>query len=141
MTENMTSKTDQTHCITKVVDASCPRMRMYTRDTVREVVTKNIFDTGVNLKNGDNDVPVTLEGFQNVINLTDIGSVALDITVRTRNTRFLAFCLWSGHRIDPRINTTGTVKSDAWDVDCDVANQTEVLEMTGRSLLRKPDGH
>lgn len=115
-------------------------LRMYTRDALREEITNKTYNTGLNLTLGTANLPVTLQGFQNVIELVDIGSVDLDITVKSRKSRFIAFCLWSKNRTDPRSNPIGTRKSDSWEVDCNRANQTSTLEMTNRVLIQKPDG-
>lgn len=115
-------------------------VRLYTRDTISDTVLNNVFNTNAVITSASPDFSVTLSGFQNVIDLADIGSVTLEITVTSRTSRFLLFCLWAKNKTDPRLSPIGEKGTDTFKITCNVANETATLELTNRMLITKPDG-
>ena len=115
-------------------------VRLYTRDPMQDAVYNNTYNTKATVTAFTENLQVTLNGFQNVISLADLGSVTLDINVTTRTSRFVVFCIWPKNRIDPIFSPIGDKGPDYFKVSCTAANHTASLELTNRLMITKPDG-
>jgi hypothetical protein len=130
-------------CFLMLNHVNCGYIELYTRIQVPDTTLSQIeLLKGSSIFPGAKQQSITLTTFQNVIDVKEQGVVEIDITILSRRSRHILFCLLSKNSIpNPSISvSSGRPAPDKWSTNCDISDVPSVLLLTKRQWLKKPQG-
>lgn len=122
---------------------SSENFEIYTRNQIPDSTLGNIVVASSNpIRTGAKQLVLNLPAFQTVFDVQDTAAVEIDLTITSRRSRHILFCLVKKSAAP---NPTTSVASnrptpDRWGTSCDVADLPSTLLLTNRQWLKKPQG-
>ena len=115
-------------------------LTIYTRETLSDT-TVNRINAYQDITSATKNMELTINGFQNVFDIPDLSGFGLELTVVSRRSRHVGFCLLKKGGKNPLTTAIGEkFKLDFWKVDCDVIDSLSTLQLSNLILMKKEEG-
>lgn len=115
-------------------------LTIYTRESLSDIVLARI-NPYQNINAATSNLEVTVNGFQNVFDIEDVGAYDFEFQVTRRKARHIGFCLLKKGGKNPLTTPIGEkVKLDYWKVDCETIDAKSTLQLSDTVFMKKPEG-
>lgn len=118
-------------------------VEIYTRTSIPDTALTNVaFLAGSPITPGAKQLTLTLTAFQTVFSVNELGPVEIDLTITSRRSRHILFCLVNKTATPNPSTAPASSRSaaDRWQTNCEITDVASTMLLVNRQWLKKPAG-